>query len=213
MIRLGLTGGIASGKSTVAVLMAEAGAIILDADTIAHDLIAKGETAYDLVLEAFGDKILDSTGQIDRRRLGSIVFGDEQALKRLNAIVHPLVRAKLKAEEDRYRSQEQAVNQNWLLVMMIPLLYESNLAQMVDKSVLVYCPANQQLDRLMARNGFTQVEAEQRLAAQLPIEAKVELADEVIDNSRDREYTRLEVKRVLGELSWDPFVIASSPAV
>ncbi len=213
MIRLGLTGGIASGKSTVAVLMAEAGAIILDADTIAHDLIAKGESAYDLILDAFGDSILDSVGQIDRRRLGSIVFGDEQAIKRLNAIVHPQVRAKLKAEEARYRSLEEAQGKNWLLVMMIPLLYESNLAHMVDKSVLVYCPANQQLERLMARNGFNQTEAEQRLAAQLPIETKVELADQVIDNSRDREYTRQEVKRVLGELSWDPFISESSPVV
>lgn len=210
MLRLGLTGGIASGKSTVGQLMSEAGAILLDADTIAHGLIARGGSAYDQVVAAFGASILDAEGNIDRMKLGAVVFGDEAARLQLNGIVHPHVRQVLKAEEARYRELETAAGKNWLLVMMIPLLYESNLAHFVDRSVVVYCPSDQQLQRLMARNALSEAEARKRIEAQLSIEAKVELADDVIDNSRDLAWTRQEVQRVLGELSWEPYIPASS---
>ncbi|HEY9843103.1 MAG TPA: dephospho-CoA kinase [Candidatus Obscuribacterales bacterium] len=212
MLRLGLTGGIASGKSTVALIMQEAGAIVLDADGIVHDLMARGGAAYDQVVAAFGKEILDAQGNIDRRRLGNQVFSDEKARLRLNEVVHPLVREELKAAEARYRQAETAQGRNWLLVMMIPLLFESKLTSYVDRTVLVYCPEQRQLERLMSRNGFSAAEAQMRIKAQLSIEAKVGLADEIIDNSRDLAWVRQEVNRVLGELIWDPYEPASSAA-
>ncbi|PKL75738.1 MAG: dephospho-CoA kinase [Candidatus Melainabacteria bacterium HGW-Melainabacteria-1] len=212
MLRLGLTGGIASGKSTVGQMLHEAGAIVLDADAIVHGLLAKDGSAYDQVVEAFGPSILAPDLSIDRRLLGEIVFADESARLRLNELIHPLVRQTLKAKEDDYRALEQTQGKSWLLVMMIPLLYESNLAHYVDQTVLVYCPADQQLARLMERNGFSREQALARIGAQLPIEAKVELADEVIDNSRDLDWTRQEVQRVLGEFTWDRYDPPSLPA-
>lgn len=211
MLRIGLTGGIASGKSTVGDMLQAAGAIVLDADAIVHDLLSPRGAAYDRVVQAFGPEILDSDREIDRRRLGSLVFGDEAARLRLNGLVHPLVREALKAAEADYRRAEAEVGRNWLLVMMIPLLFESKLRDYVDLAVVVYCPEAMQLERLMSRNGFSEPEARARIHAQLSIEAKVELADKVIDNSRDLAWTRQEVQRILGELTWDPYE-PSSPA-
>lgn len=210
MLKLGLTGGIASGKSTIAQFMTQAGAIVLDADTIAHGLMAAGAAAYDQVVEHFGAAILDQQGEIDRRLLGAEVFAKPEALAVLNGIVHPLVRQSFKRAEAEYRQAEALAGKNWLFVMMIPLLFESQLQHDVDATVVVYCPEALQRERLMQRNGFNQAEAQQRINAQLSIEAKVKLADYVIDNSRDLDWARQEVQRVLGELTWDIYEPASS---
>lgn len=212
MLRLGLTGGIASGKSTAAELMRQAGAIVLDADAIAHQLLTADGAGYAPVLEAFGHDLLDDQGQIDRRKLGAQVFADDSARLRLNALIHPLVRQTLAAAVASYRQQETAAGKNWLLVLMIPLLFESGLTDTVDLTAVVYCPEPIQLQRLMQRNGFSETEARQRMAAQLPIDEKAQRADKIIDNSRGLAELRQEVQRILGELTWEAYAPSPSAA-
>ena len=213
MLKLGLTGGIASGKSTVARFMQQEGAIVIDADHIAHDLMTPSGWAYPAVIEAFGPEILNSDQSIDRPKLGELVFSNPDALALLNQIVHPLVRMVFQSKEADLRAEETQQGKNYLLVMMIPLLFESKLEDTVDQTVVVYCPAQDQLERLIKRNGLSELAAQQRMAAQLPLEAKLARADHIIDNSRDLSWTQHEVERILGALKWDiyePASVASS---
>lgn len=207
MHRMGLTGGIASGKSTVAQMLQDAGAIILDADQIAHTVILPTGPAYSAVVETFGPSILQSDGQIDRGKLGALVFGQPQALQKLNACVHPHVRATIQARTQALAQEAQAVGKNWLLITVIPLLYENQLESHVEKVMVVYCPQDLQLKRLKQRNALTDIEARQRIQSQWPIEQKKERADWVIDNSGTVEQTQHQVKKWLGELSWDTYVV------
>jgi dephospho-CoA kinase len=210
MFRIGLTGGIASGKSAVATMLAEAGAKVVDTDLVAHQLMEPGQPVYAQVLAHFGETILAPDGQIDRRVLGGIIFADATQRDQLNQIVHPGVKDALRQLETELRAQETELAQsgakkNFLLVLVIPLLYEVNMAHFVDKTIVVYCPEAVQKERLMARNGFSESEAQARIDAQLSIEIKAEKADEVIDNSRDLESTREQLNWILGELTWDPY--------
>lgn len=207
MHRIGLTGGIASGKSTVARLLQEAGALILDADTLAHEVMEPAGPAYAEVLAAFGPEILQPDGQIDRQKLGAHVFENPEALARLNACVHPHVHAALQAHSQRLAKAAAKAHKNWLLVSVIPLLYENQLASLFDKVLVAYCSESQQLQRLMQRNPLSETEARQRIAAQLPIETKKARADRVIDNSGTLEQTHNQVKKWLGEFSWDTYVV------
>jgi dephospho-CoA kinase len=209
MYRIGLTGGIASGKSTVAAMFAEAGAKVIDTDYIAHDLMAQGQPVYGQVLEAFGPEILASNGEIDRRVLGGLVFVDQAKRERLNQIVHPAVKASLRQIESQLKAQETQAGKNFLLVLVIPLLYEANMAHFVDKTIVVYCPDAVQKERLMARNNFTAEEAQARINAQLSIEIKAEKADQVIDNSRGVDFAREQLNWILGELTWDRYTAES----
>lgn len=205
MIRLGLTGGIATGKTVVAEMLVAAGACVIDTDHLAHQLMLPGTPVYQAVVAEFGTEILRPDGQIDRRVLGARVFSDESARLRLNSLVHPAVQAELRRLEAELRARELLENRQYLLVFVIPLLYEVNMAHFVDKTIVVYCPEDVQKERLMARNGFTAEEAEARIRAQLSIEIKAEKADEVIDNSRDLENTREQLNWILGELKWDRY--------
>lgn len=205
MLRIGLTGGIATGKSTVGALMAAAGAIVIDADTVAHAVMAPDGPAYAGVVAAFGTEILQPDGQIDRVRLGARVFSDEQARLQLNQLVHPAVLQSLQAEAARYRAEALAKGKNYLLVLMIPLLYETQLEELVDRIVVVYCPPAVQLERLMSRNGLSREAAQQRLDAQLPIDEKAARADHLIDNSLTPAITRQNVNEFLGECIWEPY--------
>lgn len=177
MIWVGLTGGIASGKSTVSRLFREAGAFVIDADEIAHDVIRKGGPAYASVVEAFGAVILDKTGEIDRKRLGEIVFQDARRRERLNQIVHPHVYARAESEKQAVA----AVHPDAVILFDVPLLIETGAHGEMDRVILVYSDLPSQIDRLMKRDGLTREEAERRINAQMPLDQKRRFADEIID--------------------------------
>ncbi|KAI0056424.1 CoaE-domain-containing protein, partial [Artomyces pyxidatus] len=175
---VGLTGGIATGKSTVSNLLAQRGIPIIDADVLARDVVRPGTRALSRIVDTFGPEILQADGTLDRPKLGAIVFGDDAQRRKLNRIVHPAVRWGMLG----------AVLRCWLrgeraCVLDVPLLVESGIWRWVGKVVVVYCSAEIQLQRLMKRDGSTREAAQARLGAQLPITDKLEFADQVIDNS------------------------------
>jgi dephospho-CoA kinase len=195
MLRLGLTGGIASGKSAVAAMLREIGFAVLDADSLAHKLIEPGQPACDEVLKEFGPSITDPSGRIDRTKLGAIVFADRAKLDRLNAIVHPLVAEVIFGQFEVWRrgGVRDAV------FVEAALLVESGIHKKLDGLVVVWCTPEQQLERLLAR-GLSETEARRRIAAQLPIEEKLRLAAEKIDCSGSLEQTRRQVEALAGKL-------------
>jgi dephospho-CoA kinase len=189
---IGLTGGIACGKSTVSRLLAEREARIIDADIIAREVVRPGEPAWSLIVDRFGQNILLENQELDRIKLGSIVFSDEAARLDLNAIIHPAVRKRMK------ELTEAAVQEGVrLIVLDIPLLYESKLEYMVEKVVVVHCTPEQQLERLMERNGFSREEALRRIASQMPVEDKKSRADYCINNSGTLFDTELQVDELV----------------
>ncbi|ADI25810.1 dephospho-CoA kinase [Geobacillus sp. C56-T3] len=195
-LTIGLTGGIASGKSTVSAMMRELGLPVIDADEAARAVVRPGEDAYRQIVAAFGPGILQTNGEIDRAKLGAIVFNNEEERKKLNAIVHPAVRQKMLAEKEALvRSGAKTV------VLDIPLLFESGLTSWVDKVLVVYVDDDIQLRRLMERNGFTEEEARARIRAQWPLAEKMKRADAVINNNGTREETRRQLLAILKQ--WD----------
>lgn len=189
-IVVGLTGGIASGKSTVSKMFAKHGAKIVDADEIARVVVEPGTPGLAKIVEAFGSHLLDGTC-LNREALGTIVFSDESARKRLNAIIHPLVRQEMHRLTDLYRKQGEAV-----IIWDVPLLYESQLTDFVKKVIVVYVPKEVQLERLQKRNQLTETEALQRIQAQMSIEEKRQIADYVIDNQGSLSRTESQVDRL-----------------
>jgi len=182
---IGLTGGIASGKSTVMEALAEAGAIILDADKIAHRCMEKGSAAWQDIVAEFGQDILNEDGSINREKLGKIVFADSKRRQRLNEITHPRVFQQIEKE---LKSIEQTDPQA-VVIVEIPLLYESNRQDMFDEVWVVWVDRETQIARLMSRNGYSRDEAIQRINSQMDLDKKAQLADRVIDNSSNREET------------------------
>lgn len=188
-MNIGLTGGIACGKSTVAAMLAQRGAIVIDADRIAREVVLPGMPALAAIAERFGPEVLAPDGALDRKRLGAIVFGDEAARRDLEGLLHPPIRALMRERKERFEREAP----DKLVVLDIPLLYESKLESMVSRVMVVYCPREVQLERLMQRDKLTPGQAEARLSAQLPIEDKRRLADIVIDNSGSIEQTERQV--------------------
>ncbi|HEY4554592.1 MAG TPA: dephospho-CoA kinase [Bacillaceae bacterium] len=196
---IGLTGGIASGKSTVSNMLRTRGFAIADADIAAREVVEPGEEAYARIVETFGKEILLNDGSIDRTKLGSIIFHDEKKRQRLNAIVHPAVRERMNEwKEEALSAGKQTV------IYDIPLLYESNLVHLVDKTMLVYVDEEVQLSRLMERNSLTEEEARARIASQLPLPDKKEWADAVIDNNGTLEDTERQVSLLLDQWKLSP---------
>jgi dephospho-CoA kinase len=189
MLRLGLTGGIASGKSAVAAMLRELGFAVLDADSLAHKLIEPGQPAYDEVLQEFGPSITDASGRIDRSTLSAIVFADRAKLDRLNAIVHPRVAEVLFSQFEVWRR----AGVRDAAFVEAALLIEAGIHQKLDGVVVAWCKPEQQLERLLAR-GLSEVEARRRIAAQLPTDEKLRLASERIDCSGSLEETRRQVE-------------------
>jgi len=189
---IGLTGGIASGKSTVARMLIDKKITVIDADVIAKQAVEKGMPAYRQIVEAFGKDILLENGDIDRKKLGSIVFTDEQKRLKLNQIVHPAVRAEMLKQRD-----EAIARKEQFVVLDIPLLYESGLDYLVGKVLVVTVPADIQLKRLMERNSLTEEEAMSRITSQMPLADKTKKADAVIDNSGSLEHTKHQLEEVL----------------
>lgn len=195
-LTIGLTGSIASGKSTVANMFEQFNIPIVDADKIAREVVEPGEVAYEKIVDTFGREILQSNQEIDRKKLGSIVFSDETERKKLNNIVHPAIRKEmLRQKEDYIASGEQCV------VMDIPLLFESKLFHFVDQILVVYVDEQTQLRRLMNRDQSTEEEARQRINSQISLKEKAEQADAVIDNSGTKEESLEQLKEVL--IEWD----------
>jgi dephospho-CoA kinase len=192
MLRIGLTGGIASGKSTVAAMLREMGFAVLDADSLAHKLIEPAQAAYAEVLREFGPSILDANGGVDRGKLGAIVFADHWKLERLNGIVHPRVKAEiLRQFEEWSRNGKPAA------FVEAALLVEAGYVKELDGLVVAWSRAEQQVARLRER-GLSEEDARKRIAAQLPVDEKLKLATEKIDCSGSLEETRRQVK-VLAE--------------
>lgn len=190
-LTIGLTGGIASGKSTVTKMIRELGIPVIDADQIARDVVKMGEEAYKQIIQTFGQDILQENGEIDRTKLGAIVFHNEQERKKLNAIVHPVVRRRMLAEKEAYVQKGAQT-----VVLDIPLLFESELTHLVDKIIVVYVDDDVQLERLMKRNGFSKEEELARIRAQMPLREKVKKADAVIDNNGTIEETKQQLLQI-----------------
>ncbi|MFJ9383405.1 dephospho-CoA kinase [Peribacillus sp. NPDC101481] len=191
---IGITGGIASGKSSVSLYLQELGFTIVDADLASRAVVEPGEEAYHQIVKAFGEEILLTDRNIDRVKLGSIIFHDQEKRLLLNSIVHPAVRSwMLLKTEAALSSGEETV------FMDIPLLFESKLTFMVDKTLLVYVDEEVQLQRLMNRNGLSETDALARINSQMPLADKKALADAVIDNNGDINETKRQVKSILSE--------------
>jgi dephospho-CoA kinase len=192
MMIIGLTGGIASGKSTVSKIIMELGLPVVDADLIAREVVGNGQPAYHKIVDAFGEKVIDHEGNLNRELLGSIVFNDEQKRQQLNGIVHPEVRKMMLQKAEHYiESGAEHV------VLDIPLLFESKLTHMVEKVLLVYVDFEIQLARLITRNSLSKDEALVRIKSQMPLKEKISLADEVINNNGSLSETKEQLITVL----------------
>jgi dephospho-CoA kinase len=193
-VRVGLTGGVASGKSTVSAILVELGAVVIDSDVLAREVVARGTPGLAQVVEAFGGEVLTPEGDLDRPRLGAIVFGDEARRRVLEGIVHPLVRA-------RSAELEAAAGPDTLVVHDIPLLAEAGLAERFDAVIVVDAPAELQVERMMRDRGWTRGEAEARIAAQAAREARLEIATYVIENTGSPDDLRPRVEEVFAKLT------------
>jgi len=197
MLKVGLTGGIASGKSTVSEMLKDNGCMVIDADKVAHNLIRKGNPGYAPVLEAFGAQILDTVGEIDRNKLGALVFEDPLLLDTLNRILHPEVIRQIVMTCDTIHAEQPRAK----IVVDASLMIESGFYKCFQYLVVVTCTLQQQVDRLMARQGLSEQQARQRISMQMPLEQKVSLANYVVDNSGSLESTRAQVDNLLSELN------------
>jgi dephospho-CoA kinase len=195
MKRVALTGGIASGKSHVRAEFERLGVPTIDADTLARDAVANGSPGLEAVINRFGPGVLDATGALDRRKLGTIVFQDPAARRDLEDIIHPAVRAAIEEwfESRRGRAPHVAIAD-------IPLLFETDRQGEFDVIIVTACAPSTQITRIMARDGVNEAEARARLAAQLPIEEKVRRADHVINTEGSFEETHRQVRRVYESL-------------
>lgn len=196
---IGLTGGIASGKSTVSAFLQDKGYTIIDADLAARMVVEVGQPAYLAIVEAFGKGILQENGQIDRAGLGAIIFNDQTKRNLLNGIVHPAVRSMMLSHKG-----EAIENGKQTVIMDIPLLFESDLTWMVDRTIVVTVKEDVQLSRLMKRNELTEEEAASRISSQLPLREKAEKADAVIDNNGSVEDTLKQVEELLAAWGLKP---------
>ena len=185
MLVLGLTGGIACGKSTISLTLAELGAVIVDGDVLSRELTAANGPALPDIHRAFGDDVFLPDGTLNRRALGAVVFGDDNARDTLDNIMQPLLLTMiLRAIEDARRAGAA------VCVLDMPLLYEKNLDRLCDRVWCAYIPEDVQVERLMLRDGFTRAEAEARLHSQLPAAEKAARADVIIDTSSSIQYTK-----------------------
>ena len=199
MLRVGLTGGIATGKTTVVGMLRELGCRVLEADKIAHQMIEPGGAAYEEVVREFGRGILTAEGLVDRQKLGAIVFGEPRRLARLNAIVHPPVLA----EQMRQLAASERADPHAIAVVEAALLIEAGFDEKLEYLVVTWCTPEQQLARLTdpgQGRGLSAEQARQRIAAQMPIEEKRQRADAVIDCSGSLEHTRAQVISLFAKL-------------
>ena len=188
-MRVGLTGGIASGKSTVSAMFAELGAVIIDGDVLAREVVAKGTPGLSAVIDLFGDELLTPEGELDRPAMGAIVFNDEAKRKQLEGIIHPLV-------FERYAALEAATGPDDVVIHDIPLLAESGRAAEFDAVVVVDVPEEVQMQRMLEDRGWTESDARSRIASQATREDRMAIATHVIENVGTLEQLRDRVAEV-----------------
>lgn len=193
---IGLTGSIASGKSTVSLMFDEFQIPVVDADKIAREVVYPGEEAYNKIIETFGTHVLREDKTLNRKKLGEIVFDDQEKLEALNQIVHPAIRKRIIEKRDGFVQDGASC-----VVLDIPLLFESNLTNFVDKTIVVYVDENVQLQRLMERDEFGESEALKRIKSQMPVKEKAKLADAVINNNSSKTATFEQLEDILRK--WD----------
>lgn len=189
---IGLTGGIASGKSTVANMLRDKSIPIVDADVVAREVVEIGTDTYKKLVSEFGQEILNSDKTLNRPKLGSIIFQDQEKREKLNSIMHPSIRTSMKEKTQKYIEDGHEV-----VVMDIPLLFESKLTHLVDKTLLVFVTEKTQLKRLMERNDLTEKEATDRIQSQMPLSEKVKLSHAVIDNNGSLTKTEQQLNEIL----------------
>ena len=189
---VGLTGGIATGKSTVTAMFAHLGAKVVDADLLAREVVMPGQPAHAQIVKEFGPDVLEADGSVDRKRLGAIVFADAQKRKRLEEITHPAIRVR----QQRILSVYEEEAFDGIVIWDAALLVESGGAKGMDRVVVVTADPAAELRRLVERDGFSDEEARRRMASQMPLAEKVKVADFVIDNSGSRAETERRVREV-----------------
>lgn len=194
MIKIGLTGGIASGKSTISNMFIELGIPVVDADVAARKVVEPGQPALQEIKQAFGPDVIQENGELDRKKLGAIIFKEEPKRKILNQIVHPRVREWMQSQMARYEQKGHPA-----IVLDIPLLIESNLKNWADFILLVYVPRDLQIQRLMARDSITEGEALLRIQSQMPLDEKKAYADRMINNEGSILESRAQLLAILDE--------------
>ncbi len=193
---IGLTGGIACGKSTAAKYFEKRGIPVIYADQLAHRVIEPGRRAYKKIVEEFGSSVLDSSGKIDRKKLGEIVFNNPEKLERLNQITHPEVALEAAREIARYRGQGVSV-----LIYEVPLLFEAGLESLFDVIITVYVPREVQRERLLRRHPeLSPEEAEKRIDSQMPVDEKARRSDYILDNTGTTEELFKQIDELIGEI-------------
>lgn len=188
MYRVGLTGGIASGKTAVADVFDSLGAGIVDTDRVAREVVAPGQPGLEAVRDEFGEGVILASGKLDRRALRSVVFADPQARRRLESLLHPLIRARTMEALEQVQAP--------YAVAVVPLLVETGFGELVDRVAVVDCPRAIRLERLMVRDGMDREQAESMLNAQVDHQTRLAAADDVIDNGGSWSSTRRQVQRL-----------------
>jgi len=195
---IGLTGGIVSGKSTVARMFKDLGAKIVDADKLGHKVILPQGTAYKRIIEVFGQDILQKDQTINREKLGKIVFAKQNLLKKLNKITHPEIIKLIKKEINL--AKDNSKEEKKILIIDAALIYETKIDRLMDKIIVVCLDEEEQLKRLIKRNNLSEKEALQKIKSQIPLKEKIEIADYVIDNSNSLDKTKEQAERIWQEL-------------
>ena len=191
----GLTGGIATGKSTVSELLIKKGYVVIDADKIAREIVEPGTDAFKEIVSTFGEKIIDENGELDRKMLGNFVFNNKIHLAKLNYITHPKIKEEIRKRISGYRDSGIVT-----VFLDIPLLFEGDWHKFTEKNIVVYASPEIQVERLMKRNNFTYEEAMVRIRSQISINEKKNLADIVIDNNGSIKDLEIAVEKLLSEI-------------
>lgn len=196
MLKLGLTGSIAVGKSFVSAVFAELGAAVLDADAVSREVVEPNTAGWRQIVETFGETVLNTDSTLDRAKLGEIVFSDEHKREKLNKIVHPLVFT----AQSNWLDKIAHANENAVAIIDAALMIETGNWRNFDKVIVVWCDSQTQIKRLMLRNNLTEPQAVQRIAAQMPQDEKKKYADFMIDSSNGFDDTRLQTAAIYQEL-------------
>lgn len=191
---LGLTGGIATGKSLISDYFRSKGCPVIDADQVSRQIVEVGSTGLSQVADHFGSHMLLENGELDRKKLGRLIFSDAEKRKKLNAILHPLIRAEIFSQLDQLKQEGHD-----LIVLDLPLLFESSYEDHVDQVMVVHIDEDLQIERLMKRDDLSREEALQRIHAQMPLKEKMKRAHVLIDNSRSKEETYRQLETWLAE--------------
>jgi len=198
---VGLTGGIVSGKNTVAKMFKDLGAKIVDADELGHKVILPHKPSWEKIVKLFGKDLLKEDLKIDRKKLGRIVFNNQKLLKKLNEITHPEIIKLIRKEISLVKNKTLKNRKEKILIINAALIYEAKIDNLMDKIIVVYINEEKQIERLMERNNLSAQESLKRIKSQTPLKEKVKMADYVIDNSNSLDKTREQVEKI-----WENFV-------